>query len=267
MNIQKLFLCPPRYLDLKYSINPWTDVSRTFSREKAQEQWQNLIDVYEKIIPGQVEIIPPKEGLTELCFFGDSVFTWKDKAVFSRFKHAERALEVEYAKEILKKWGIDGQRVPEGIEYEGSGETMVWRDKILVGHGQRSSAKIEPFLAEYFGAEVIGFEHVDPYFFHLDTALFPISDDLVAVYTDAFSERSKENITKLDCEILFLEREDTLQFALNSVALGKDIVVHEGVQNFQEMLRERGFIVHSVDISEFLKFGGGIKCLTLQHYL
>ena len=32
-------------------------------------------------------------------------------------------------------------------------------------------------------------------------------------------------------------------------------------------LRRRGFEVREIDVSEFVKLGGGIKCLTLQHYV
>jgi N-dimethylarginine dimethylaminohydrolase len=87
------------------------------------------------------------------------------------------------------------------------------------------------------------------------------------VYADAFSEKSKEKLKSLDCEILYLSRKDAEQFALNSIAIDDDILVHAAARNFQQILRKRGFTVHCVDIGEFIKFGGGLKCLTFQHYL
>lgn len=61
--------------------------------------------------------------------------------------------------------------------------------------------------------------------------------------------------------------EDALAFACNSVSLdGKNLIIHYKATGFIEELRNRGFIVHTVDISEFIKFGGGLKCLTFQHY-
>jgi len=41
-----------------------------------------------------------------------------------------------------KLHSVEKIRVPEDIYYEGSGETIVWNDKILVGYGQRSNSKI-----------------------------------------------------------------------------------------------------------------------------
>lgn len=51
---------------------------------------------------------------------------------------------MEYAKNVM---GIKGVRVPENIRYEGSGETIVWNQRIIVGYGHRSSKEIVDFLA------------------------------------------------------------------------------------------------------------------------
>lgn len=60
-----------------------------------------------------------------------------------------------------------------------------------------------------------------------------------------------------------LSYEDALAFCCNSVSLdGKNLVVHYEASDFIQRLRDRGFVVHTVDISEFIKFGGGLKCLT-----
>lgn len=68
---------------------------------------------------------------------------------------------------------------------------MVWNGKILVGYGKRNSEAIVDYLAKEFEVPVIGFDLIDPEFYHLDTAMFPISNDLIAVFEDAFSEESK----------------------------------------------------------------------------
>lgn len=46
----------------------------------------------------------------------------------------------------LKSIGIDGERVPESMHFEGSGETMLWNNKILVGYGCRNTVEIVSFL-------------------------------------------------------------------------------------------------------------------------
>ena len=146
---------------------------------------------YRKLVPDSVTVVPAKENLTEVCFFGDSVFAYKDKATFGRFAKIERFAETDYVMQYLKEKGIHGDRVPEHMHYEGSGETMVWNNKILVGYGCRNSQEIVSYLASRYDLEVIGLHLIDPEFYHLDTALFPISNDLIAVYEEAFSQESK----------------------------------------------------------------------------
>lgn len=43
-----------------------------------------------------VVVVEPKENLTELCFFGDSVFAIGNKALFGRFANEERFKETQY---------------------------------------------------------------------------------------------------------------------------------------------------------------------------
>jgi N-dimethylarginine dimethylaminohydrolase len=261
-----LYLCSPDYLNLYYAINPWMDVQKTFVRETAFKQWQTLVKLYNELMPGKVTLVEPQEGLTELCFFGDSVFMLKDKALFSRMATAERLPENEYVINYFKN-KIHYERVEEGSTYEGSGETMLWRDTILVGYGQRSSFSIINKLNSYFNTPVIGFELTSKHYYHLDTALFPASENLIAAYLPAFSEKSQAAIRALDSELIELSHQDSLDFAPNSIALGNDLIVHYQAKNIIQKFRDRGFTVHDIDVSEFIKFGGGLKCLTLQHYL
>lgn len=91
---------------MKYVINPWMDLAAPFSVEKAKSQWEELVAVYKKLVPESVTVVPAKEGLTELCFFGDSVFALKEKAVFGRFATDERFPETAYVMEYLRANGI-----------------------------------------------------------------------------------------------------------------------------------------------------------------
>lgn len=74
--------------------------------------------------------------------------------------------------------------------YEGSGETLMWNDKIIIGHGIRNSKNVVQFIKDYFQREVIDLELIDPFFYHLDLALFPVSNNLICVCEEAFSVES-----------------------------------------------------------------------------
>lgn len=263
---REVFVCPPTHAALTYSINPWMDLQVEFSAARAQEQWETLIAGFREVGAGEVHVCPPKPGLTELCFFGDSVFLCEGKALFGEFRHKERKEERPYVQSWLEARGIRGRNVPAGTFFEGAGETVMWRDKILFGFGRRSSEVVRHLLRQVFGKDTIDLEMETAEFYHLDTAVFPISDDLIAYYPDAFGPIDRATLESLDCEKLLVTKRDAHAFACNSVMWGGVVFGHTGVLDLWPELRARGIEVREFDLSEFKKLGGGLKCLTLQHY-
>jgi N-dimethylarginine dimethylaminohydrolase len=263
---REVYVCPPEHVALEYSINPWMDTEAPFSRELALEQWGTLIEAYREVMgSAQVKICPPKEGLTEVCFFGDSVFLCEGKALFGEFRHAERAPERAYVQEFLEGEGFTSRNIPEGVYFEGAGETVMWRDKILFGFGKRSDEIVRHFLRQTFGKDTIDLELETDAFYHLDTAFLPLGDDLIAYYPGAFGPIDNATIESFDCEKIVVSEEDAKAFACNAILWEKVVFGSRGVALWDD-LRRRGFSVREFEISEFLKLGGGIKCLTLQHY-
>lgn len=263
---REVFLCPPTHVALSYSINPWMDTSAPFSRELALEQWERLVQAYREVFGTRwVQVCEPREGLTELCFFGDSVFLCEEKALFGEFRHPERAAERPYVQAFLEERNLLPHNVPEGVVFEGAGETVMWRDKIVFGFGKRSDEVVRHFLRQTFGHDTIDLEMEDDAFYHLDTAFLPLSDDLIAYYPGAFGPIDNATIESFDCEKIVVSEADAHRFACNAVVHDGVIFGSQGVELWGE-LRKRGFEVLEFDVSEFLKLGGGIKCLTLQHY-
>lgn len=263
----EVFVCPPEHVALDYSINPWMEPGTPFSRDVALEQWTALVDAYRDVLgPEGVHVCPPQEGLTEVCFFGDSVFLCNGKALFGEFRHPERASERPYVEAYLRGRGFDGANVPEGVVFEGAGETVMWQDKILFGFGKRSHEVARHFLRQTFHLDTIDLELENEEFYHLDTALLPLRDDLIAYYPPAFGPIDTATIESFECEKLIVTEADARAFACNSIVYGDVVFGAAGVSDLWDDLRARGFDVREFDVSEFLKLGGGIKCLTLQHH-
>jgi len=262
----EVFVCPPTYVELKYAINPWMDPSRPFSRDEALRQWEALIAAYQDVF-GAVQICPPAEGLAELCFFGDSVFLCEGRALFGQFRHKEREPERPYVRDYLLDHGFERFDVPEGVFFEGAGETVMWRDKILFGFGKRSDEVVRHFLRQTFGLDTIDLEMEQEPFYHLDTALLPLGDDLIAYYPPAFGPIDNKTIESFDCEKLVVSERDAHAFACNALVYGDVVFGSKGVCDLWPELRRRGLQILEFDVGEFQKLGGGIKCLTLQHYV
>jgi len=264
---REIFLCPPTHVELTYSINPWMDTSAPFSRDVAMKQWEGLVEAYSDVFGSRwVHVCPPQEGLTEVCFFGDSVFLCEGKALFGEFRHPERAAERPYVQSFLEQQGFASRNVPEGVTFEGAGETVMWRDKIVFGFGKRSDEVVRHFLRQAFGHDTIDLEMEDEAFYHLDTAFLPLADDLIAYYPGAFGPIDNATIESFDCDKIKISEEDAHRFACNAIVRDHVIFGTQGCDLWDE-LRPLGFEVIELDVSEFLKLGGGIKCLTLQHYV
>lgn len=92
-----LYLVSPQYLELKYVNNPWMKMKQNFSLHRALDQHNALVMTYKKVLGAHcVSLIEPAPGLTELSFFGESVFALGKKALFGRLSCPERQKETDY---------------------------------------------------------------------------------------------------------------------------------------------------------------------------
>ncbi|MDQ0935884.1 N-dimethylarginine dimethylaminohydrolase [Streptomyces turgidiscabies] len=119
-------------------------------------------------------------------------------------------------------------------------------------------------MQEYFGVPVISLKLTDPYFYHLDTALFVLDETNIAYYPDAFSPGSREVLARLYPDAVVATREDALTFGLNSVSDGHHVFIDPGATALAAELTRHGYLPVPVDLSEFRKAGGGIKCCTQE---
>ncbi|ETN75862.1 hypothetical protein NECAME_03635 [Necator americanus] len=100
-------------------------------------------------------------------------------------------------------------------------------------------------------------------FYHLDTCICPLDDNLALWYPNAFHPISQFNISNY-LELLPVTESEAQQFACNAVVIGKDVIMNEGSERIAKVLQSRGFRAHFLPMSEYLKSGGSSKCLTLR---
>jgi N-dimethylarginine dimethylaminohydrolase len=138
-------------------------------------------------------------------------------------------------------------------------------------YGFRTSADVEPTLSSIISPRpLIGVELVLEAHYHGDTALcaFGPEREYLLAYPAAVEPRSWEHVRKAIGErILELERGDAEHYAANSFTLTQSgesfLVMPAGVSDgLLAQVRERGVTPVVVDVSEFLKKGGGsVKCM------
>ncbi|WP_405941977.1 dimethylargininase [Streptomyces sp. NBC_00207] len=255
-------MCRPTHFEVSYAINPWMNPEKPMDADLALAQWERVRDLYLGL-GHEVSAIDPIPGLPDMVFSANGATVVDGKVLIAKFRHRERAAEADAYRAWFEGHGYTDVRVPEYIN-EGEGDFAPAGRRILAGAGFRSDPGAHEELREFFGLPVVGLDLTDPRFYHLDTALCVLDDDLVAYYPAAFSEESRDALRELYPDAVIATREDADAFGLNAVSDGLNVVLTETATHLIGELRERGFEVHGVDMSELLKAGGAVKCITQE---
>ncbi|MFE5818953.1 dimethylargininase [Streptomyces sp. NPDC056479] len=258
---RRFLVCEPRHFAVQYAINPWMQPDIRVDLDLAQDQWQSLIRAY-RSHGHAVDVVEPVVGLPDMVFAANSAVVVGGRVFGSLFHAPERRAESTHYETWFKTAGFDVYR-PESV-CEGEGD-LVWTGRyVLAGTGFRTTREAHREVQEFFGHPVISLTLVDPYFYHLDTALFVLDDDNIAYYPEAFSPGSREVLARLFPDAVLATRDDASAFGLNSVSDGRHVFIAPQAEALAAGLDERGYVPVPVDLSEFRKAGGGIKCCTQE---
>lgn len=258
---RRFLVCEPRYFDVCNVLNPWMHPERPVDTALAGRQWAELVRVYEAH-GHTVETVDPVAGLPDMVFAANAAVVVGGRVLGSLFRHNPRRPESVHYDKWFKSAGHHVQG-PEAV-CEGEGDFVFTGRYLLAGTGFRTSPEAHREAQEYFGVPVIGLRLTDPYFYHLDTALFALGEDTVAYYPGAFSPGSRQVLAQLFPDAVIADREDAAAFGLNAVCDGRHVFLSPDAGALADRLGRRGYVPVPVDMSEFHKAGGGIKCCTLE---
>jgi N-dimethylarginine dimethylaminohydrolase len=261
---RRFLVCEPRHFAVRYAINPWMRPDTPVDVDLAQAQWQTLISAY-RAHGHTVDVVEPAPGLPDMVFAANSAVVVAGRVFGALFHAPERRPESVHYDTWFKAAGFDVHR-PESV-CEGEGD-LVWTGRyVLAGTGFRTTREAHREVQEFFGHPVISLTLVDPHFYHLDTALFVLDgghDGNIAYYPEAFSAGSREVLARLYPDAVLATRDDAMALGLNSVSDGRHVFIAPRAEALASRLAERGYVPVPVDLSEFLKAGGGIKCCTQE---
>ena len=254
-----VLVCPPMFFDVKYSINPWMK-NEPVDKRLAVEQWRQMKHTLERL-GAKTAIIGQPPHLPDLVFTANAGTVRGNKVVLSNFKHIERKLEHNEFDKWFTEKGYETHALPESLNFEGCGDTIVSGDRLIAGYGFRSDLKALRLTAEILDLELTHLKLKNPNFYHLDTCFSLLRPDLAIYYPGAFS---KYTISKIkDIELIPVSDEEANRFACNSIVFGDNILMPAGNESLAASLEERGLKVHLIDTSEFLKSGGSLQCMAL----
>jgi len=146
---------------------------------------------------------------------------------------------------------------------EGGDVVMVPGQAAFLGHGFRSSPKAAFALEEFLGMPVEPLELRDPFLYHLDMALSVLESGVALACPEAFTPESWEKIVAHPAltKVVPVSRASALEFGLNLVQVGRQILLGKQCLEVQGALAREGYVVSLMPLDQFQRAGGSAACL------
>ena len=272
---------------------------RKVDRKLAIKQWHNLrytleeLDIRVIVIPPDPEqpglVYPANAGCQSDVDHPDSL---KAKVFTLSNLLPSRAGEKAHYRRVLEEQEFMLSEIDEQYRFEGEADFFPAGDVYLFTHGVLEIQRFVPTLGIPPWKRVYGFRtdvrveslrarKVAPTpvikiglvleaHYHGDTALcaFGPGRGELLVYRDAIDVDGMRKLENhFEEHILQLSKEDAEHYAANSFSYERDgdcfLIMPQGVSDrLQDQVRDRGVTPITVDVSEFLKKGGGsVKCM------
>ena len=258
----RFLMCPPSHFGVLYEINPWMDKAAEVDPDAAREEWDNLVGTLRQA-GAEVELMDPQPGLPDLVFTANAGLVDGNRFIPSRFRHPERKGETAVDVEWFTERGFAVEVLPDTVSNEGAGDALPFGDVLVAGYRFRSDAASHAHVSRLTGAAVRSVELTDPRLYHLDLTFCPLDARRAIVAPLGWDRYGLAVLGNLVPEPLLLEDDEALQFCANSVVVGSTVVMPACPPRVGRQLERWGFDVAVCEVGQFLKAGGGCRCLTL----
>ena len=272
----QLLMSPPDFFEVSYAINPWMDPTRWSLdarrlTQDARSGWAALKASYEAL-GARVTVKPAVPGLPDLVFTANCAVVLDGKVLLARYLKPERAGEEVHGRRLFEQLRSSGEvdslhQMPPEVYFEGAGDAIfdAGRGIMWLGYGQRSCLQARATVAQVFGIPTLSLELRDPRFYHLDTCFCLLSGGEIVYYPPAFTEAGRAQIRAVSGEgLIEADSDEALQLGVNSVCIGRDVVMCHCSDATRHALTARGYRVQVVPLGAFNRSGGAAYCLTLK---
>ena len=262
---RRYLMCPPQFFDVSYSINPWMDRSVPVDRARASDQWGRLVETYERL-GHEVELIEPLPGAPDMVFSANGAVVDGGRVLDAR---GSAIANVRPSRSRTDSGSLErdstARSAPARAICEGEGDVVFVGSVALAGWGFRSTRSAHHELQEFFGRPVVSLRLCDPRFYHLDMALCVLDERTIAYFPPAFSAGSRCVLERLFPDAIRVGAPD-------AYALGRQRgerrsprgAAEGGAWECTTSCAPVGSSPFPVEMSEFVKAGGGVRCCTLE---
>jgi N-dimethylarginine dimethylaminohydrolase len=236
------------------------------------EKMQKQHDEFTKILSENgVEVIelgtvgPDKADST---FVRDSMAMTPEGAIVSRMAMETRRGEEKYIAKRLAELGVPILRTIHGRgTFEGGNLTWLEPKTVLIGWGHRTNqegiAQVEETL-KLAGVERVVQIPVPTGYLHIDGFVSVIDKGMVLIYPRQCPQYLSDLLREKDFKVVAsYADEERDNFAFNTLAIRPGrVICTTGNPRTVEILRGEGIDVIETDVSEFMKCGGSVHCMT-----
>ncbi len=264
---RRYLMCPPLHFGVLYEINPWMSSEVSVDPDRALAQWEGLVATLEAA-GAEVVVMEPAADVPDLVFTANAGVVNGGQFVPSHFRHPERRPETPINAAWFGERGWRVDHLPTELDHEGAGDALPFtpedgRTVLLSGYSFRSDAGAATELSRLLACPVRPIQLVDPRLYHVDLTFCPLDARRAIVAPLGWDAYGRKVVEALVPEPLVLTDDEALSFSANSVVVGTNIVMPVAPPRVGRQLEAWGFSVVGCPIDEFLKAGGGCRCLTL----
>ncbi len=256
----------PNHFRVDYSINPFMDLDDQPEPLRTRAEWLAIVAAIEAA-GGTVHVLPQLPDAPDMVYamnLGLALDGDSPQVVLSHMRYAQRRTETPAADAWFAENGFSRRTIGRegvGAHFE-AGDAFAWRGELIVGYGPRTEELALKHLAGDLGVSVRGFRITHPGMYHMDLGFCPLDETRAMVCPAAYDDASAAALLALVPEPLVLTEEEALTFCANSIVLGRTLVMPACPDRVRGQLEDWGFDIVVVEVGEFLKGGGAIRCLT-----
>jgi N-dimethylarginine dimethylaminohydrolase len=264
-------MCPPEWYTVDYVLNPWMATGRAghahrISRDLAFAQWKGFHNVLRSV--ADVRLLHPEPGCPDMVFLGHGALVNHGVAAVSSFHPPQRRAESTYLRRWLASQGFLLWETPRETAFEGDGD-IVFNDAgtaLWAAHGVRTCKSAHRHIADAWHVPMTSLHLIDPRFYHLDLCFTPLHGNYLLYYPGAFDGPSLAAIEQAypANRRVAVSEADATRMACCALNLDRSIFTGEISPELARRLFDAGFDVVQLELSEFIKGGGGAKSLALR---
>jgi N-dimethylarginine dimethylaminohydrolase len=281
-------LCFPFSYSTDVPNNPWMeDLDDNRRQPDFKRAAVQFLELYRYLsAEALVHILPsPREAnLQDLVYTANlgivlEHLDGKNTVVISNFTSEPRRGETQIGVEFFHQMGYDVWVAP--TKFEGEAELKHLHENVYVGgYGIRSEKETYDWMEKNFNMRVIKLCLTDPYLYHLDCLVFPITRESTLVCTELLDPKEVAELEKVT-NIIDVSVDEAYSGICNSVRLPKVVLnsshLHElkkGSEDYQREVQKNRKLeditadlaleVGYFNLSEYHKSGALLSCMVMH---